>query len=774
MLAGCGQYGRVVKGTPVADATMPIDTQGQRCAPAHTGAIRISMSKLTAQSLRFGPVALEAPDARPAPYFLAGRKLYAIGTTNGALEPVGAEHLVGEMGGVWAHPVKFLNGWYLSIQDAAGHHNLLHCTTFEGHLSDVVLFFEHTPLCLTRTDFVADEDAALFSLIEVVNNGARPWSGTLGFVAEVNILPAWFSGWEVGGIELQAEHGLAVGWDKLWQNQWGFVFGSLTMPAQVVIGKRERQPTAELRYPTTLQPGERISLEFLVACDHQNGHTAARQLFGKIAGRGAELLQQKREHYRKTALEGVTLHTPDERVNQDWMLAKANLLMLEADYGPYLPSFLLAGIPEYPNLFSCDNTYTTPGATAAGFAPIARSTLNLLGTYAQRACGRVPHEVTTNGRVFNPGNTQETPQFAMAVWDYFRWTGDTAFLRTMYPVCREGVMEYVPGIWDWDRDGYPSGDAMVERQGMGSLKLDSACYLYAAWRALAEMARALNRPEAEKYEQLADDWLLRFERDWWLPNVGLYADSLHSDYRPQLDGHWTQIVPVQLGIARADRAQQVLENIEHEFTNQWGLVHTRHHEDRVWTLPTGLLVLAELRHGRAQHALRFLHNIALTARQGMLGAFKELIPEGLCFVQLWSAGLYMQGLLEGMIGLDPRAHEHRLRVAPTLPAAWPAATVTGLRIGTHVLNLTVASTGCTVEHLHGSQPLEIRFLPRGTTVAALDVSGHSHIAHQPRLTDDHITFGVDVQQKVEAHIAEGRASIQYSAVRIETTLVAAT
>ena len=42
----------------------------------------------------------------------------------------------------------------------------------------------------------------------------------------------------------------------------------------------------------------------------------------------------------------------------------------------------------------------------------------------------------------------------------------------MYPVCREGVSAYLPGIWDWDQDGYPQGDAMVERHGMGALKLD--------------------------------------------------------------------------------------------------------------------------------------------------------------------------------------------------------------------------------------------------------------------------------------------------------------
>ena len=133
---------------------------------------------------------------------------------------------------------------------------------------------------LTRTDFVADDDAALFSIIEVVNTGAQPWSGKVAFVAEVKILPTWFSGWETGGVELLQDHGLAVAFDKLWQGRWGVVFGSPTTPREVTFGRRDRNPTAELRYELSLAPGERVELEFLVACDHQNGHYGALQLFG--------------------------------------------------------------------------------------------------------------------------------------------------------------------------------------------------------------------------------------------------------------------------------------------------------------------------------------------------------------------------------------------------------------------------------------------------------------------------------------------------------------
>src|SRR5919199_3428485 len=675
------------------------------------------------QALRFRSITLDRDDPHPAPYMLAGRKMYVLGTVDGAFRPIGAEHLVGEMGGVWAHPVRFADGWFVNLYDDHGKTCLDDCHDLEGHLSDVQFRFGHQGLQITRTDFVVEEEAACCGLLEVRNTGSETWRGKLGFEAHLRMRPAWFSGWEAGTTRLQNEHNLIVAYDDQWQGQWGLAFGGATQPDEVRLGSEGEPLTAELCYTLALAPGATRRWEFLLAVDHQNGHHGAMQLWGRLTGQGQALLAAKRGLYEQIAGGGVTLEAPDTEVVDEYELAKVNLHMLSADYGPYLPGYFLAGVPEYPQLFGCDTAYSVAGATAAGFAAMARSSLSILGDYARRAAGRVPHEITTNGRIFHPGNTQETPQFALAVWDYVRWTGDLAFLRLMYPVCREGVMEYVPSLWDGDRDGYPMGDAMVERTGMGSLKLDSACYLYAAWNALAEMASALGRPEAESYRLRAADWRERFERDWWIEDQHLYADSLHSDLRPQLDGHWTQVVPVQLGISSPEHARLVLDEIERSYVNEYGLAHTRGREARVWTLPTGLLALADLRWGRLDQAIIQLHNIARTTRHGMLGSFEELIPEGLCFMQLWSAAIYVQGVVEGLLGLAPRAHEHCLRLWPHLPSSWPNATLHDLRIGDHLLTLEVSQTATTIAHSQSPEPLHVEHVVANATIEAITVYG---------------------------------------------------
>ncbi|NJN16834.1 MAG: hypothetical protein HC822_11490 [Oscillochloris sp.] len=254
---------------------------------------------------------------------------------------------------------------------------------------------------------------------------------------------------------------------------------------------------------------------------------------------------------------------------------------------------------------------------------------------------------------------------------------------------------------------------MVERMGMGSRKLDSACYTIAGLRALAQLADALGESNAAAYRTSADEVQADFERDWWLEDEGLYADSMHSDGSLQLDDHWTVVLPIQLGLAAPERAQRVMARLERDFVNQWGLVHTRGDDERVWTLPTGLMALAAFQQGRAERGLALTQAIAATTRYGSLGCFKELIPEGLCFIQLWSAALYLQAIYEGLLGINPDAAAHSLQIAPCMPAAFPAVRLRNLVIGTHSLNLNISPRALHLEHIHGSQPLAVTY--RGIT-----------------------------------------------------------
>jgi hypothetical protein len=649
-----------------------------------------------------------APDDPVArPYLVAGPQLYALGYDTGEIRPMGIEHLVGEMGGIWAHPLKVADGLEVSLSDTSDAPLEADEGLFCASPAEASWRWSYGQLSLRRQDRALPGGPAYGILVTLTNEGSTMAAGSLRVAARLKFVGCWFGGKAAAGGSFQLADALVLGQDEA-QSGWGLALGTATPPDRHLIEPRERGALVTLAYDFKLDPGARRAWMLLLTVGQTGGSTEASSLWQR-------LINDAPRHFDDEATapqEGLpSLICADSTLARDIALAQANLSLLDANY-PDLGRYFLAGLPEYPQLFGCDSAYTVAGAAAAGFGETCRAVLTTLADYAARACGRVPHELTTNGRVFHPGNIQETPQLALALWDHVRWTGDLALAERLFPVCREGLLDYLPSIGGPD-PRYPLGDGMIERMGMGARKLDSACYHIAGLRALARLALALDEPEAAALSARADQLNQDFERDWWLESEGLYADSMHNDGRLQLDGHWTVVLPVQLGLAAPERAARALKRIEAEFVNQWGLVHTRGREELVWTLPTGLLALAAFAQGRAEWGLQLARNIALTAQHGTLGTFKELIPEGLCFVQLWSAGLYLQAIFEGLLGLQPDAPRHRLAIAPLLPAAHPPVTVYGLLIGQHRLNLTISPDDLQIEHAAGPCPLE--FIYAGTS-----------------------------------------------------------
>lgn len=652
---------------------------------------------ITQRNLAFGPYQRTSsdPEAGAQPYVIAGRKLYALGFASGGLGPIGAEHLVGKMGGIWCHPARVADG--ISVAVDAGAAPDAPDTTFTEDLAGVQWEWMAGPLTVTRNDYALPHDPALVCRVQIRNPGATPQTGAVQLSMPLSFIGAWFGGIPTGNAQYRLAGNVLHGCDGI-QTNWQIAFGAGDTPDACTLTPRSADTLAELTYTFTLAPGAAKTWHFVLAVSHTGAAAALWQRLMTQADNTSPTPD-------RSALNNVPrLVSADSVLNHHVALAQANLDLLQADY-PDTGAYFLAGLPEYPQLFGCDTTYSIPGAVAAGFSSTARSALSTLAAYAERACGRIPHEITTNGRVFNPGNIQETPQYTIALHDYLRWSGDLDFARSVFPICREGMRELIPA---YSGGGpYPYGDGMVERMGMGSRKLDAACYTIAGLRALADLAELLGEPNAAMYRERANTIHAAFERDWWMPAEGLYADSLHSNGRPQLDGHWTVVLPVQLGLAAPERAERVLDRINAEFVNEWGLVHTRTTEELVWTLPTGLLALAEFAHGRTEAGLHLARRIAETTAHGTLGTFKELIPQGLCYVQLWSAALYLQIIFEGLLGLQPNAPAHELRINPALSADQLPLQLHNLRIGAHCLSLTYTADGIFIDHHSGPQALTV-------------------------------------------------------------------
>jgi hypothetical protein len=640
---------------------------------------------MTTQHFYLNDIHWQAERPGNTPVFLSNRYGYTVAGIDGQIHPYGDEHLIGRMGGLWLHPVRVMHGW----QVYSDQHPLV-ATECHVYPDAVERVYQMGETMITTREQMAGDAPGIDLTVTVT--GSPPQ--TLMLTVALDVRGCWF-----GGV---ADLGATVRIDG----------------------------TTAVVVPNNADVGATIALtaggDWQWQRDGQNV-----QLVG--AGRlGVYACQVRLQHQRVTSVESIPLDavaqpvltTPDAKLNAYWQIARHNMQHLIADY-PDIRPYFLAGIPEYPQLFGCDTTYAIPGLMGAGYHAMSRSALLALAEYAQRACGRVPHEITTNGRVFHPGNAQETPQFAVACADYLAWSGDVETIRQLYPLCVEG-MAHVAGVLKGRH--WPYGDGMVERHGMGPFKLDSVAYLYHALQALMIMAEVLgDDAAAHTWRDAAAQLATRFEQEWWIEDEGLYADSLQRDGTPQLDGHWTAVVPGHTGLAEPTRRQRVYQRMMRDFVNQWGLVHTRGREELVWTLPTGLLALEAFAQSDVETGLHLLRNIGVTSEHGSLGLLKELIPQGICFVQLWSTGLFAQGITQGLFGLAPDATKRHLALDPQLPADWPEMALRDIACGDARFAITVTAHEVRVEYLAGTTPWMITVAGCGQQQLE---PGQSWVAHR--------------------------------------------
>ena len=173
-----------------------------------------------------------------------------------------------------------------------------------------------------------------------------------------------------------------------------------------------------------------------------------------------------------------------------------------------------------------DASYALQGVLATGDHELAKSTILLLHRVSQRenGNGRIIHEVSTNGSVYNPGNVNETAQFISLLMTYFSWTGDKELITQLFPDVKKGI-EWLLKEQDPDRNGYPDGNGMMEIPGLNTEMIDVAVYTQQALSAASKMALVLGENEtAIEYHKMADEMRIRINEDWWNELSQSYGD----------------------------------------------------------------------------------------------------------------------------------------------------------------------------------------------------------------------------------------------------------
>ncbi|MCS7057041.1 MAG: hypothetical protein NZM18_12810 [Thermoflexales bacterium] len=486
-----------------------------------------------------------------------------------------------------------------------------------------------------------------------------------------------------------------------------------------------------------------------------------------------DVLRAAKQAQCRAILETSQLITPDARLNEAAAWSKLINQMFVREV-PGIGRGVGAGLPEYPWWFGIDTAYTALPMLQSGQFELVRDTLRLIKRQSERynpsEPGRVIHELSTTDVVFNAGNMVETPVFTRAVHQYWLWTGDDDFLCEMYPFCKSGLLDYALGRHDPDGDLCPSGRSVVETVEMhaGFEVIDVAAYTWEALVRLADMTQVIRSRGGVSDLPSSADLTAKAERlarciceSWWLEDEGLFADvraspeevkqtldaleqkareeewlELHQahfdDARrrftpylaryadaprdrdlPWLLRHWVTLCPLEVGLATPAQARRALDRLQSdEFGNAWGMyLHPDRHD--VMSINTGLLALAAARYGYADEALAIVNKLTRAFSYRTPGAVSEVLPDAWCFLQLWSNVGLVSPAIEGFLGIQPRAAERMITIAPNLPTAWDWAEVRRLRVGDAYLDIRIerADAGYRV-HVAGGEGWRINLSPR--------------------------------------------------------------
>ncbi len=674
------------------------------------------------------------------PCIVAGDRAYLIGAQHGGFPNIGF-HVPGEMGGLWTHPIKLLDGFWLRIDEEwlQGAHTFL-----SDPFSVTHGYAQADGLQVTRRQFIPDGEPALvvrwnfkaptarrlalrvlartelravWSMARedrqdhpdqaayatelnawICQDQQRLWSVVVGIHGRPSL--SWASGHDLWGPEHSASKGISVTLDV-----------SLDLPAE-----------------------EEVGLDLIVAGSYLSVNDAC-AVFGRVRDRCETMWELKRARY-STLLNRSTLSIPDRSIERSWDWLKCNYDWLVRDV-PGMGRGLGAGFEDYPWWFGCDATYAVLGALVLGQQPIAVDTLDLLRSVSAAAngdTGRVIHECTTQGEIIHIGCVQETPHFVQAVWQTFRWTGDLSFLERNYGFCKRGLLEWTLGTCCPDGDLLPYGFGVTERPGLDLQCVDTAAQTAQALSAMADMADVAGEPRvAEHCRALAVNAGTRLNQALWMEHEGLYGDMLATPAemiprlrqwlsagediyyqagdsgstgaylngllcqaesaaephrkQPWLLKHWSIVAPLESRLAPVDRTRRALDRLEsEEFTGPHGMYLNGLDRTNSMSINTGALAMAEVTYGRVERGLEYIHLLADTLDSHMPGAISEIPPDQGCFVQAWSGYAIAWPLVTQVFGVQPDAHRHVLDLRPHFPRTWHHAHLNDVHIGDNSFN----------------------------------------------------------------------------------------
>jgi glycogen debranching enzyme len=444
---------------------------------------------------------------------------------------------------------------------------------------------------------------------------------------------------------------------------------------------------------------------------------------------------------------------------------------------PDLP-ILAAGAPWFMTVFGRDSLLTA-WMTLLADPSLAHGVLETLARFqgqdvdprTEEEPGKILHEMrfttTTDlalgGADVYYGSVDATPLFVMLLGELRRWDARDDLVDRLLPHA-DRALAWVDAHGDRDGDGYVeyqrSGDDGLANQGWkdswdavrhadgrlatGPIALcEVQGYVFAAYVARVHLALEAGDPTtAAHYSAKAAELRQRFNEDFWSDEHGWYVLALDGDKQP-VDvlssniGHclWS-------GIIDPERAGLVAERLLSDAMFSGFGVRTlassaaaynpiSYHNGSVWPHDNALCAAGLARYGFVEEAHRIIE-AQLDVAQAYEGRLPELfagfsrdefaVPAAYpasCAPQAWAAASPMLWL-RTLLRFDPHASDATIWLDPQLPSGFGDLAVSGIRVGSHELSVSVSGGRVDVDGSEGLTIVDRARPPLSEVVDRLD------------------------------------------------------
>ena len=697
-----------------------------------------------------------------SPFVTAGDRVYLIGYQDGSFPDLGW-HVEGEMGGIWDHPVKLMDGFYagITIQGSNQSFCLDNADKFINYPFSNKHYYQWTEenISIERSQFIPDSLEGAVIQFKVTNENEERRDISFSFTGMTDLRPTWL-GERTNMIDAEDavifDDGLsaAIGKDK--SNPWYVVYGSSLAAEEFSLESiNSCAPgrgsglgrNATLKFSVSIASGQSAIIPIYIAGSYES-EEALRSTFNLLKAKADKLLQAKATRYELiTNTAKLAISDPGVQQMYEWLKYNTEWLVRSV---PQQGTGLSAGLPDYPWWFGCDNTYALQGVLATGDHSLVKKTILLLNKISKQTNGngRIIHEVSTNGSVYNPGNVNETAQFITLVWNYYAWTGDRALIAQLYPDIQKGI-SWLQNEKDPDKNGYPNGSGMMEIPGLDTEMIDVAAYSQQAFANAVHLAEAVDdKVSAAAYQKLADELKMKINSEWWQPDHNSYgdfratvaearsvvaaalvwADTLRKPWAvaelkatqshlksypaykkiPHVVYHnWVVNTPLETGIADPVKARQALETVK-KYQNPFGVFVTGidrteepdsvvlksrrkifSYTGAVMTLSTGVAAVSAARYGYPDESLQYIKKLENSFSYALPGSMYEVSPDFGMVTQAWNIYGLAVPIINHFFGIQPRAFNKTVVISPSMPSTWKDASIQNVVVGDNHLDISI-------------------------------------------------------------------------------------